>query len=239
MLRWLAVAALGAAFLTVPVWGQRRGGGSMGFSGHGGFASHGSSFGGHGAGMMSRGFGASSFRGGAGGGYSHGWRGPIAGNRSFYGNRSYRRFGRGYYGGYPWYGYGNPWWYDDGYGDTQPAYPPDDYSSDYDPGDAAMQAQQAEIDRLHSQLDNSRGRSPQQASPSSQSKDDSLPTELVFRDKHTEEVQNYAIVGSTLYDLTDGHRRKIPLADLDLTATAKQNDDRGVDFQVPRGSEAN
>src|ERR1051326_2642146 len=58
-------------------------------------------------------------------------------------------------------------------------------------------------------------------------------TVLVFKDGHQLEVQNYAIVGNTLYDLTDGHRRKVPLADLDLTATTNQNDDRGVDFQVP------
>jgi hypothetical protein len=36
-----------------------------------------------------------------------------------------------------------------------------------------------------------------------------------------------------LYDLTGGHRQKIALADLDLTATSKQNDDRGIDFEVP------
>jgi hypothetical protein len=64
-------------------------------------------------------------------------------------------------------------------------------------------------------------------------------TVLVFRDGHQLEVQNYAIVGSMLYDLTPGHRAKIALADLDLTATAKQNDDRGIDFQLPVGSETN
>jgi hypothetical protein len=58
-------------------------------------------------------------------------------------------------------------------------------------------------------------------------------TVLVFKDGHQLEVQNYAIVGSMLYDLTPGHRAKIALADLDLTATAKQNDDRGIDFQLP------
>jgi len=62
-------------------------------------------------------------------------------------------------------------------------------------------------------------------------------TVLVFKDGHQLEVENYAIVGSTLYDLTDGHRRRVGLAELDLAATAKENDDRGVDFQVPSGSE--
>jgi hypothetical protein len=68
---------------------------------------------------------------------------------------------------------------------------------------------------------------------------DQPQTILVFKDGHQVEVANYAIVGSTLYDLTSGHRQKIPLADLDLTATAKQNDDRGIDFQVPAPNEAN
>lgn len=58
-------------------------------------------------------------------------------------------------------------------------------------------------------------------------------TVLIFKDGHKSEVQNYAIVGGTLFDFTDGRSRKILLADLDLPATLKANDDRGVDFQIP------
>ena len=61
-------------------------------------------------------------------------------------------------------------------------------------------------------------------------------TVLVFKDGRRLEIENYAIVGNTLYDLSDGARRKIPLTDLDLGATTKQNDDRGIDFQVPSGT---
>lgn len=61
-------------------------------------------------------------------------------------------------------------------------------------------------------------------------------TVLVFKDGHQLEVENYAIVGNTLYDLTEGRRHKIPLSDLDLDATTQQNDKRGIDFQVPAGS---
>jgi len=61
-------------------------------------------------------------------------------------------------------------------------------------------------------------------------------TVLVFKDGHRLEIENYAIVGSTLYDLSGGARRKIPLADLDLGATTKENDKRGIDFQVPAGT---
>jgi hypothetical protein len=64
-------------------------------------------------------------------------------------------------------------------------------------------------------------------------------TILVFKDGHQASVDNYAIVGSTLYDLSGGKRHKIPLADLDLKATVQQNDDRGVDFEVPTSSPAN
>jgi len=58
-------------------------------------------------------------------------------------------------------------------------------------------------------------------------------TVLVFKDGHALEVLNYAIVGTTLYDLSDGRTRKVALAELDLPATVKQNDSRGVDFRVP------
>lgn len=63
------------------------------------------------------------------------------------------------------------------------------------------------------------------------------PTLLIFKDGHQVEVENYAIVGDTLFDLSDGRRKKIALAELDLSATAKQNDDRGIDFQLPAGFE--
>ncbi len=65
------------------------------------------------------------------------------------------------------------------------------------------------------------------------------PTTLVFKDGHQLEIENYAIVSQTLYDLTPGHPRKIALADLDLSATEKQNDDRGVVFQLPPSAQAN
>lgn len=59
------------------------------------------------------------------------------------------------------------------------------------------------------------------------------PTILVFKDGHQLAVANYAIVGQTLFDLTPGHPRKVALADLDLPATEKQNDDHGVAFELP------
>jgi hypothetical protein len=65
------------------------------------------------------------------------------------------------------------------------------------------------------------------------------PTVLVFRDGHQSEVLNYAIVGETLYELSDGRAKKVALAELDLSATVKQNDERGVDFRVPGATKLN
>jgi hypothetical protein len=58
-------------------------------------------------------------------------------------------------------------------------------------------------------------------------------TVLIFKDGHQSDVINYAIVGDTLFDFGAGRSHKILLADLDLAATRKANDDRGVDFQIP------
>ena len=59
------------------------------------------------------------------------------------------------------------------------------------------------------------------------------PTVLVFRDGHKLEVTNYAIMGQTLY-VFDTRTQKIALGDLDVPATIKANDDRGVEFQLPK-----
>lgn len=61
-------------------------------------------------------------------------------------------------------------------------------------------------------------------------------TVLVFKDGHRSGVVNYAIVGDTLFDFADGRARKILLADLDLAATRKANDDLGVEFKLPPAS---
>jgi len=58
------------------------------------------------------------------------------------------------------------------------------------------------------------------------------PTVLVFRDGHQQEVTNYAIMGQTVY-VFDKRTQKIALTDLDVAATIKLNDDRGVDFHLP------
>ena len=141
---WLAVAALGAAFLTLPAWGQRRGGASGGFGGHAGFSGGHSMVGGHGPAMSARGF-AGAHRGGIN---------FVMGDfgRRGYGYRRGRFFRSWPYAGYSGYPYsGYPWYYgDDSYSaDSYQNYPPADYSSAYDDNGR----EQAEIDRLENEVD--------------------------------------------------------------------------------------
>jgi len=63
------------------------------------------------------------------------------------------------------------------------------------------------------------------------------PTILVFRDGHKQNVTNYAIMGQTVY-IFDDRTKKVALADLDVPATVKANDDQGVEFQVPKGKQS-
>jgi hypothetical protein len=66
------------------------------------------------------------------------------------------------------------------------------------------------------------------------------PAVLVFRDGHEEEVKNYTIIDKTLYTRanywTSGlWTRKIELANLDVPATLKLNQERGSKFSLPSG----
>jgi hypothetical protein len=59
------------------------------------------------------------------------------------------------------------------------------------------------------------------------------PAILVFRDGRRLSIQNYAIVGQTLWVLDEQTSTKVPLSDLDLEATQKENRDQGVRFSLP------
>jgi hypothetical protein len=58
-------------------------------------------------------------------------------------------------------------------------------------------------------------------------------TMLVFRDGHQLVIRNYAIVGRALWSFSEQRARKTLLSDLDLDATTKLNEERGVDFRLP------
>jgi hypothetical protein len=61
------------------------------------------------------------------------------------------------------------------------------------------------------------------------------PTTLVFRDGRQIEAQGYAILGQTIWILTEQSSSRVSLADLDLGATQRVNAERGIRFLIPRG----
>jgi len=148
-------------------------------------------------------------------------------------------FGFGCWGyGYPWWGAGiDPWWWDSG----------SSYDEDYERDRALanqMNAQNLQEQQMLRQ-EQADGDQDAYARPPRREQETPEPegaailpaTVLVFRDQHKLEVQNYAIVGQTLWAFAPQHQ-KIALSDLDLAATTKANDDRGVTFRAPAANEA-
>src|SRR5262245_6803176 len=59
------------------------------------------------------------------------------------------------------------------------------------------------------------------------------PTVLVFENGQKVKIQGYAIQGSTLWTTDQDGLRKIPLSDINLEATRKENLKHGVNFFLP------
>ncbi len=234
MVGWLRVAALGATFIALPAFGQR--GGHGGSAGHAGFASHGAVGGMHGTisargGFAGRPSASARWAGGVHGGFRGGFRGRPFRGRCF--GCSHHRFPRYYgYGWYPGWGWG---WYDDvGYNDSysEPDYQAYDYRPNYSAQDQQTERLRDEVDRLSDEVAQLREEREQASKPLA--KKESETAELIFRDKHTQEVRNYAIVGQTVWLLDSKTAKKISLSELDIPATIKVNQERGVDFGLPR-----
>jgi hypothetical protein len=152
-------------------------------------------------------------------------------------DRDRRRF-RGWNSFYPYYGYYPYGFYDPYYsGYMGSGYQREDDSADADAGQYSA-APSREDDGLQRDVQNLSGKIDRlQADVEARNRprtEQEPMTALVFRDQHVEEVRNYAISGGTLWVLNEKAAKKIPLAQLDLDATAKMNDNRGVDFQVPK-----
>jgi len=90
-----------------------------------------------------------------------------------------------------------------------------------------------QIDRLTYEVERLRQEQEARQAPPPPRLAEQTPTVLVFRDGHRSEVQNYGIVGQTLWVFTERRARKYPLSDLDLPATKTANEQRGVEFVVP------
>jgi len=247
MRRWLTFAAFLLIVSVVPVCAQRGGGGGHGgvgahggFGSHGGFASHAFAGSGFGASHLS----GSQFSGTHIAGSHVGSRfGPGVGfgGGYFRGRGLEHRFTRYYsWYGYPYgYRYGYPywdwWWWDSGSSYDQDAAREREIAAEMNAENIEEQERRREQDQ-----DAYAPRQPQapavQPSQDEQAQNE-MPTVLVFHDQHVQQIQNYAIVGYTLWNFVGQRTEKIPLAELDIQATIKANEDRGVDFHLPRLSE--
>lgn len=168
--------------------------------------------------------------------FGTGFRGPFVSANRFYHRRFYYGYpgwSYGYYGAgyaYPGY-YMYPGYYADyDYPSADTTYPGYNASASY--FDPNSQYQQNEIDRLENEVSQLREERAARAHPGGNSEPQPA-TVLVFQDKHSEEVQNYVVVGETLWIFTEDHARKVSLSDLDIPATQKANGARGVDFGLP------
>jgi hypothetical protein len=259
------VAAFAVLLAAMPVVAQRGGGGHASGGHGGGFGGHSSFGGGHFGGMrsgsgMSRGFSSPqrsfsgrSFSGRSFTGQSFAHQPAFSGrgnsfNRSRgsglragerFRGRGFRNFGLSYpwaYG-YPWdYGFYDPdWWWDSDSGYTQD-------QQYYDDRAYADQMNQQNLEEQQMRQQNDQDLHARAAPPDTQNADSAPaevipPTVLVFRDQRKEEIHNYAIVGETLWNFSPQRTEKIPLSDLDIAATSKANQDRGVDFHLPNAPE--
>jgi hypothetical protein len=120
-------------------------------------------------------------------------------------------------------------------GVSEPAYIPYAVPYDQEEDDDPLNVDQPDAGYVHAPGTRSAKAASREPAPGDPEEpvDAQLATVLVFKDGHQSDVLNYAIVGDTLYAFGTGRTKKILLADLDLPATRKANDDRGVDFQIP------
>jgi hypothetical protein len=154
-------------------------------------------------------------------------------------------FGLGYPGLYsPYYSpFSAPYFFSDpystgqayaapGYSYSEPAYAPQEA-----PAPVASQSDSDlayQVGRLSAEVEQLRQQQQVQAQPAAPSV--ATPTVLIFKDGHHMEIQNYAIVGQTLWVLDDRNSSKISLTDLDIDATQKENRARGLRFVPPSSS---
>ena len=218
-------------------------GGHGGFAGRGGFGSHmgGShAFGGmrSGPGFGTRGFNRGSWV------HQPAFRGDRFRRDRFpddrfrdrrFHNFGFRNcFGCWRWGGWPWWyaGYYDPyWWWDPGSSYDEERAREIGLANEMNEQSLAEQRTRREQDQyLYARSDPP----PQHA----EERTESTPTTLlIFRDERKQEIQNYAVVGQTLWIVEPRGTKKIPLSELDIPATAKANDERGVDFRVPAAAE--
>jgi hypothetical protein len=168
---------------------------------------------------------------------SSGWRGglprgprPFSRPQHFFGRNPF--FGQPFFTSFYWappFGYGPP--------DYEPPDEPPPGAGPEQPGEEASglanQVEQLseEVQALRDEQA-SRGDSRAEATVAP-AEEKRAAAVLVYRDGHQSEVRDYALVGQTLWVFAGETTRRVPLADVNLEATNRLNDSRGVDFALP------
>jgi len=91
------------------------------------------------------------------------------------------------------------------------------------------------VGKLSQEIEDLRQQPAAQSQPSAQSAvaESATPFVLIFLDGHRLEIQNYALTGQTLWVFNERRSVRIPLSDLDLSATEQANRTRGPRFSLP------
>ena len=116
----------------------------------------------------------------------------------------------------------------------------DRYGEHYTDSREQERRRRAEEERVAEEQRDRDKRAEDEKSKSKEKPEDQEPAiVLVYKDGHHQDVSGYAITGEVLYDLGQGRAKKILLADLDLPATIKLNDQLGNDFRLPSRPQQN
>jgi hypothetical protein len=144
------------------------------------------------------------------------------------------------YGGYLMPNFvGYPFGFDPGYDEqqdnaqapAQEAYPQGQIPSDYA---ESAPAQNSQTEVAENEQQGTPYRPPYQGQGADQPVRQQPSTTIVFKDgRPNEQVQNYVLTRTTLYDLDGDIRQEIPLSEIDVPATVQTNLSAGVDFSLP------
>jgi hypothetical protein len=138
----------------------------------------------------------------------------------------------GYYQGYYPYDYSSPYYPAPAVSEPYYSEPQQAYSAPAGDQNAAdLSYQMGVLSQQIQDLRQQQAQAAQQAQPAPAPM--SAPVVLIFKDGRRTEIQNYAIIGQTLWVLDERNSTKVPLADLDLEATQRENRSRGFRFSLP------
>jgi hypothetical protein len=94
----------------------------------------------------------------------------------------------------------------------------------------ALGRQMQSLNDQISQLRDAQRRGPVPPASDSQQNDTAVPVTVVLRNGQQIQVQNYAVMGQTFWDFSHRPARKIPIATIDIAASARATESKGGEF---------